>query len=83
MKHQSSSLNGGHFTFPQAPPASLLQSLHTHGEASAALSLVTIGTARFHHTSATRRANDHYAQSRAEHITQAEKHRDSIEHSPS
>jgi len=59
-------------------------SLHTHmAEASAALGLVVIGTARFHHTSATRRANDHYAQSRAGHITLAENRRDSIEHSPS
>lgn len=52
-------------------------SLHTHmAESSAALGLVVIGTARFHHTSATRRANDHYAQSRAGHITLAENRRE-------
>lgn len=32
MKHHSSSLNGGHCTFSQGPPASLLYlSTHTHG----------------------------------------------------
>ena len=54
----------------------------THGEASTALSLVAIRTARFRHTSATRRGNGHHAQFRACHIIQPANSGDSIEHLP-